>query len=404
VRFVTRPLDRDVDLLAWAGRDGRVIVRDGVGIAGRGEVARVRLHDALGWLGACSVDDHVGLPGCGPVALGALPYAGLAAGELVVPAVVLGRAADGTRWVTVADDGTGSGDLDTNLATAVAVARPEPMAEPSTVTVRSDRPAADWVAAVGAAVDEIRSGGLTKVVMARSVTVEADVAFDVAGVLARLRRAFGSSCYLFSLDGFVGASPELLVARAHASVRSHPLAGTVPRTGDPHTDARAAAGLLASDKDRWEHRLTIDAVHDALLPFCSWLDEEAEPSIVPVANVQHLGTQVEGRLSGEPPADVVTLLDALHPTPAVGGVPRERAIDAQRRLEQLDRGPYAGALGWLDAHGNGTFAVALRCARIEGAVARLYAGCGIVADSDPEAELAETRAKFQAMLGALVRV
>jgi menaquinone-specific isochorismate synthase len=185
-------------------------------------------------------------------------------------------------------------------------------------------------------------------------------------------------------------------------VRAQPLAGTAPRGGDPASDARLAASLLASTKDREEHRITIDSLHDVLLPFCSYLDEEPEPSIVAVANVQHLATTVEGRLSN-PPASALELASVLHPTPAVGGDPKDAALACIREEEGLDRGRYAGPVGWSDAAGNGRWAVGIRSAEVEGPIARVFAGNGIVADSDPTTELAETRAKLQAMLGAIVR-
>jgi len=220
-------------------------------------------------------------------------------------------------------------------------------------------------------------------------------------VLSELRRSY-PACMLFATDGFVGASPELLVARSGDLVRSHPMAGTAPRSSDPSTDARLAANLLASAKDQVEHRYTIDMVHDTLLPWCSYLDEEADPSIVAMANVQHLATRVEGRLSS-PPASVVELVRALHPTPAVNGAPREEALALIDRYEAVDRGRYGGPVGWVDAAGNGAWAVGIRSAELDGSRARLFAGVGVVADSDPAAELAETRAKFQALLGALLR-
>jgi menaquinone-specific isochorismate synthase len=239
------------------------------------------------------------------------------------------------------------------------------------------------------------------VVLARQVLVESDQPLDVHAILLRLRASFGSS-YRYSIGGFVGASPELLVARAGDVVRSHPLAGTAPRTGDPQTDARLAAELIASTKDQIEHRVVIDVVNDTLLPWCSYLDWEAEPSIVTVANVQHLGTSVEGRLSSPPP-DVLELVTALQPTPALGGHPRSEALALIAELEPFERGRYGGAVGWVDADGNGTWAVGIRCAEIDGATARLSAGVGVVAASDPDAELAETQAKLQAMLSAIVR-
>jgi menaquinone-specific isochorismate synthase len=220
-------------------------------------------------------------------------------------------------------------------------------------------------------------------------------------VLSHLRRTFPAS-HLFNVDGFVGATPELLVERAGAVVRAHPMAGTAPRSGDPETDARLAAALLASRNTRDEHRHTIDMVHDTLLPWCSYLDEEAEPSIVAVANVQHLSTRLEGQLS-EPIASVLELVGALHPTPAVGGMPRDAALRLIAELEDLDRGRFAGPVGWVDAQGNGKWAVGIRSAQIAGNRTRIHAGVGVVADSQPEQELAETRAKLQTMLGAIVR-
>ena len=208
----------------------------------------------------------------------------------------------------------------------------------------------------------------------------------------------------FAYERRVGASPELLVARSGHVVRSHPLAGTAPRHGDPTTDARLAAELLASVKNQVEHRVVIDSVHDMLLPYCSYLDWEPEPSILAVANVQHLATLIEGRLS-DPPPNVLDLARLLCPTPALGGAPRREALALIDEVEGMDRGRYGGAVGGVDAAGNGAWAVAIRCAELSAdrRTARLFAGGGIVAASDPLAELAETQAKFQAMLSAIIR-
>jgi isochorismate synthase len=224
---------------------------------------------------------------------------------------------------------------------------------------------------------------------------------DVASVVRRLRHGY-PSCFVFSVEGFVGASPELLVSRTGDVVRSQPMAGSAPRSGDPSADARLAAGLLASAKDREEHQITIDVAHDTLLPWCSYLDALAEPTVVPVANVQHLATLVEGRLSSPAPS-ALALARALHPTPAVGGSPTDEALRVMAELEGLDRDRYAGPVGWVDAAGNGRFAVGIRSAEVSGSTARLFAGVGVVADSDPDAELAETRVKLQALLSAIVR-
>ncbi len=421
LRAVTRRLDDDVDLLAVAGAHGLLFEQRGSGLAGRGEAVRLEIAGgaeratsvgaAQEALAAMAGEDDVRLPGTGAVAFGALPFDPGASGTLVVPALVVGRAEDGTRWcTTVGRDEVEHAAAEARLLEAVtesigSVASGREGAagdsEASAFSVRPVRPPADWCASVREATERMSTTELHKAVLAREILVEADEPLDPVTILDRLRRTY-PGCMISSIDGMVGASPELLVSRVGDVVRSHPMAGTTPRGGDPTADARLAATLLASAKDRHEHQLTIDMVHDTLLPFCSYLDAEAEPSVVPVANVQHLATLVEGRLSA-PAASVLELVAALHPTPAVCGVPRDLALATIAELEQLDRGRYAGPVGWVDATGNGRWAVGLRCAEIDGHRARLFAGNGIVADSDPTTELAETRAKLQALLGAILR-
>ena len=415
LRAVTRRLDDDVDLLTVAGAHGLLFEQRGAGLAGRGEAVRLEITGgadratsvaaAQAALAAMTGEDDVGLPGTGAVAFGALPFDPAAPGTLVVPALVVGRSEDGTRWwTTVGRDEVEHAAAESRLHEALAESLGPPAAagdEASAFSVRPVRPPADWCASVREATERMATTDLHKAVLAREVLIEANAPLDPVTILDRLRRTY-PGCLISSIDGMVGASPELLVSRTGDVVRSHPMAGTTPRGGDPTADARLAAMLLASAKDRHEHQLTIDMVHDTLLPFCSYLDAEAEPSVVPVANVQHLATLVEGRLSA-PAASVLELVAALHPTPAVCGVPRDLALATIAELEQLDRGRYAGPVGWVDAAGNGRWAVGLRCAEIERHRARLFAGNGIVADSDPITELAETRAKLQALLGAILR-
>ena len=402
----TRRLDRDVDLIAVAGHDGVLVEQAGTGLAGRGEALRLSLptgagrlieaaSDVAATLARISVDDEVGLPGCGAVAFAALPFDDETPGSVVIPSLVVGRAEDGTRWVTSV------GPADRIGSMLDVVAPPTTARAPTSFNVQPTRPPFEWCEAVAAAVERLRDRDLVKVVLAREVIVEADEPIDVVDVLQRLRAAYPSTL-LYSVDGLIGATPELLISRFGDVVRSHPFAGTMPRTGDPVADARAAASLLASTKDRAEHQITIDMVLDTILPFCSYVDSEPEPSIVSLANVQHLASLVEGRLSS-PAADALTLVAALHPTPAVCGWPTAEAREIIRELEALDRGRYTGAVGWVDADGDGRFGVAIRCAEIDGRRARLFAGNGIVADSDPASELAETRAKLQAMLTAIIK-
>jgi isochorismate synthase len=401
----TRRVERDVDLLVIAGGDGLFFSRDRVGFAGRGVAARLERRSVADALAAVETRDDVDRPGTGPVAFGALPFLPDAPAELLLPEVVVGRDADGARWITtVAASGPGAEDRHRDLASAALdhpPTPPSPADGPGAFDVRSARSPEAWQDAVAVATERIRAGHLDKVVLAREITVTADRPIPIATVLARLAAAY-PGCFLYLVEGCCGASPELLVGRSDDVVRAQPMAGTVPRSGDPTVDARRTASLLGSPTYRHEHQVTIDAVHDALLAFSSYVDYEPEPSVVPLANVSHLATSVEGRLS-HPPASVLALVDALHPTPAVCGRPRAAALALIEELEDLDRDRYAGAVGWVDRHGNGQWAVTIRGAMIEGAVARVMGGNGIVADSDPPTELTETRAKLAAMLGAIVR-
>ena len=394
MRAHTRPLsavvDGDIDLNDIARGDGYLFVRDGVGVAGRGVAARVPLADIAATLAAVDHTDEVG--GVQPIALGVVPFeAGLPC-DLIIPKVLVGKAADGRQWVTTVDDAP----IDLRPAP-----RPAPRAQAFNVSPLT--PIDRYLAAVCTARDAVRAGSLTKAVIAREVTVDSPEPIDVHAVLLRLKATFGSS-YRYSIDGFIGASPELLVTVTGNLVRSLPLAGTTPRTGDPDTDQRAAEELLASEKNQIEHRVVIDMIHDTLLPWCSYLDWEPEPSIIRVANVQHLGTALEGHLS-DPRPNVLELVTALSPTPALGGFPKAEALALIAEAEGFVRGNYGGAVGWVDAAGDGTWAVAIRCAQLteDRRSARLVAGGGIVADSEPLSELAETQAKLQAMLSAIVR-
>ena len=399
MKAVTRPLsaysDRPVDLNDIAGGDGVLFVRNAVGIAGRAVAATVPVDEAVDFLAGLDHDSTV--PGAGPVALGCIPFVPGASADLVVPRIQVRKDAVGATSVTLV------GEVDDDLVTEALIPREPSRATAARWSIEPEVDIDEYLAAVVAARDAVRAGLLTKAVIARPIRVRSSEPIDVHAVLHRLRASFGSS-YRYSIDGFIGASPELLVEVDGAIVRSHPLAGTAPRTGDVDNDARIAADLIASTKNQVEHRVVIDVVHDTLLPWASYLDWEPEPSIVTVANVQHLGTRMEGMLS-QPGPSVIHLVRALSPTPALGGHPRDAAIDLIQRVEGFERGRYGGAVGWVDATGNGTWAVAIRCAELsdDRRSARLVAGGGIVAASDPHAELAETQAKFQAMLSAIVR-
>lgn len=391
LRATTRTLTESVDLNDVAGGDGFLFVREGIGVAGRGVACRIRAEGAEEFLGSIPHVDTSGL-NVAPIALGVLPFDPSRSTELIVPQLIVGKRADGGAWVTT------FGDADTRVSLALP-----PLPTAATYEVTQISPVSAYLDAVVEARDAVRRGEITKAVIARAINVSSSEPIDVHAVLLRLKASFSQS-YRYSIDGFIGASPELLLSIDGDTVRSHPLAGTTARTGDPATDDRLAAALVASMKDQIEHRVVIDVIHDQLLPWCSYLDWQAEPSVLKVANVQHLGTSIEGKLSDSHPP-LMTLVRSLSPTPALGGHPREAALQLVARLESVPRGRYGGAVGWVDGHGNGTWAVAIRCAELsdDRRSAVLKAGGGIVAESDPDAELAETQAKFQAMLSAIIR-
>jgi menaquinone-specific isochorismate synthase len=251
---------------------------------------------------------------------------------------------------------------------------------------------------------EIAAGSLDKLVLAREVTVHANRPLRQADLLGRLR-ALHPSCTAFAVDGFIGATPELLISRSSARIASLPLAGTAARSGDPGSDRIAEEALLASVKERSEHRVVVDAITLALAPVVEQLDVPDGPVIRELRNVSHLGTSITGTLArrdGSYP-NALELVGLLHPTPAVAGTPVDVALDYLAKLEELDRDRYAGPVGWVDARGDGEWYLGIRSAVVVGSSARLFAGVGIVADSDPAAELAETQLKLQAFLAAAVR-
>jgi len=258
---------------------------------------------------------------------------------------------------------------------------------------------------------ESRSGErpIDKVVLSRSLRLEADHPFDAFALWRDLRADPSAARFMVPLgegEGgamrrLVGASPELLISKRGPAILSHPLAGSARRSPDLSQDEAAAQGLLASDKDRREHALVVEAIMDLLAPWCSELRAPPGPALVSTRTMWHLGTRIEGRLRRPDETSAAELAAVLHPTPAVCGAPREQAAAMIRELEAYDRGFYAGALGWTNAAGDGAWYVALRCAELCGAEARLYAGAGIVEGSDPEAEADETSGKFQAVLRGL---
>jgi salicylate biosynthesis isochorismate synthase/menaquinone-specific isochorismate synthase len=283
--------------------------------------------------------------------------------------------------------------------------QPLPLLDPAptgTYRVLSPMPPSHYEEAVARAVERICAGQVEKIVLAREVDVHAPLAHDPAAVLGLLRQEF-RSCYVFAVGRgettFIAASPELLVRREGQRASSVALAGSIGRSADPAVDDHLGERLLRSEKDRQENAIVARRIARTLRPLSVWTTAAPEPALVRVANIQHLATPIRAQLATAVP--VIGLAGALHPTPAVGGEPGPEAARMIPALEGIDRGWYAGAVGWSDTSGDGEFCVALRCALLRGVVARLYAGCGIVRNSDPAAELAETEVKLGALLPVL---
>jgi menaquinone-specific isochorismate synthase len=381
------------------GEDGFAFSHEGREMATSGVAARITVDggerrfqraaaDAEDVLSGIEVDDPLELPGTGPIAVGALPFASGVQGELIVPSVVVGRTRRGLAWITEVGGGHGEPGPE-RWPDSGTGGRPDPQ------LAQGRR---QWDEAVIEALRRIRAGRLEKVVLAREVIVEGDSAFDRCGLLARLRQD-NPSCFTFASGPFVGSSPELLARRRGNRVVSRPMAGSAGRAATAAVDERLIAELLSSDKELAEHRVVVDAVRAALEPVCTEVFNRA-PEVVQLTTVAHLATTVGGWLR-RPAPTALAVAGLLHPTPAVAGAPRAAALATIAELEPFDRGQYGGPVGWVDSRGDGDWAVALRCARLDGATARLVAGAGIVAGSDPQDEWDETQAKLQTMLRAL---
>jgi len=365
-------------------------------------------------------DEPSGAPaGAGPVWVGGFAFAPDGGTEpqwssfppalMVLPEVSLHRRAGGTHLTVCALAGGGAdramilARLERRLAalgeTALPLADPHPTAE---ARIESALPPERYEAAVASAVERIRARELEKVVLAREVRVLAPRAHDPAATFSALRELF-PSCFCFccgSPEGaFLGASPELLVRRSGAGAATVALAGSTRRSADPAVDDHLGEQLLRSPKDRAEHEIVARRIERSLRGHSVWVERAPEPGLVKVANIQHLATPIRAQLSEARSA--VELAGLLHPTPAIGGEPRDAALAVIEQLEHLDRGWYAGALGWMDAAEDGEFCVGIRSALLRDRTAHVLAGNGIVAASDPAAELAETELKLGALLPLL---
>ncbi|TAL21883.1 MAG: isochorismate synthase [Frankiales bacterium] len=382
----------DSSALAW--------VQGGEGLVGWGEAARLevsgpdRFTQAQAWwddlVSAAEVRDDVRLPGTGLVAFGSFafdPRTGTSV--LVVPQVVAGHR-DGVWWVT-----TTGGDTVTP--------RPQPRPVPPSSVVFADGAVtgAEWMAAVETAVARITAGEVDKVVLARALEARAAAPVDLRWPLRRLAEDY-PGCWAFAVDGLLGATPEVLLRLRDGVATSRVLAGTLRRTGDANEDSRRGAALGRSIKDVEEHGYGVRSVVDSLAGHCTDVEVPTAPFVLELRNVMHLATDVRGTVTDA--STSLQLLASLHPSAAVCGTPTDVALDLIREIEGLDRGRYAGPVGWIDASGDGEWGIALRCAEVDPADPRrlrLFAGCGIVAGSQPLHELAESNAKLVPMRDAL---
>jgi len=391
----TTPLTLDaatqlVDLLpadnpvSWLRRDDGLV---GWGVAATVRTSgSTRFSDAVKWwaetTAQATIDDAVNEPGTGLVCFGTFAFADEPGDSvLVVPRAVVGRRGD-LAWVTTVDD------ADATVALA------DPPESPGAVSFTDGALNGDqWMAVVGDAVARINAGDLEKVVLARDLVATAAGPIDVRWPLQRLAETY-PMCWTFHVDGLFGATPEMLVRRERGLVTSRVLAGTIRRTGDDGRDLALAATLARSSKDLEEHEYAVRSVAEALEPHCSSMNVPEAPFVLHLPNVMHLATDVAGVVHDAGEVSSLQLAEALHPSAAVGGTPTNVASDLISEIEGMDRGRYAGPVGWMDATGDGEWGIALRSGELSGSTVRLFAGCGIVGDSDPAAELAEAQAKF----------
>jgi isochorismate synthase len=412
--FCMEQPDRDAIALAGLGC-ARSLEASG---AGRFRTLAERWRDTAARAFADEISELPAPPGAGLCALGGFAFdpvggesrtwTGFAPSSLIVPELCFARRGAVT-WLTVnaeiAPDDTAEQVLrriDTRLGALKQA--PLPLVDPAPVgpyEVFSPMPPSHFEEAVRRATERIAAGEFEKVVLAREVDVHAPSAHDPAAVLGLLREAFPSS-FVYAVGRgdatFIGATPELLVRRQGQRASTVALAGSTRRSADPAVDDHLGEQLLRSDKDRGENAIVARRIARTLAPVAVWVTAAEEPVVIKVANIQHLAAPIRAQLTE--PIDAVTLAGLLHPTPAVGAEPAG-ALAAIPALEGFDRGWYAGPVGWVDAAGDGEFCVALRCALLRGAEARCYAGGGIVRDSDPASELAETEIKLGVMLPAL---
>ena len=382
----------DSNPLAW--------IRGGEGLVGWGVHATTtvsgphRFTDARHWwqkqLEGFAVTNSVHGNGTGPELFTSFSFSPDGISVLVIPKVIVGMK-NGKSWITW----IGS----TPQPTSNSV--PANLAHNSITWNHTQDADSKWKARVTTAINRIHTGTLDKVVLARDFTGTSPTSIDPRAILKKLDIEYPST-WNFAVSGLIGATPELLLRLSRKMVTSRVLAGTISKTGDDERDLALAASLARSSKDLEEHEYAVRSVADALEPFCTSTNIPESPFVLHLANVMHLATDVTGALAEKlEHVDAFTILEQLHPSAAVCGTPRTQASELITDIEGISRGRYAGPIGWIDAAGDGELGIALRCGQISDDSIRIFAGCGIVAGSDPEKELAESEAKLAPMRSAL---
>jgi menaquinone-specific isochorismate synthase len=387
--------DTNLDLVsAW--------VRSGDGLVGFGEYKRFevkgedRFLKAKNWwseqLSEFSIQNNVHGSGTGPILFSSFSFDANETSVLIIPEVVLGHK-NGKSWITwIGNKGQPEITQISNSAISSEITWQKG-------SISDER----WREQVTAAITAIKNNQLEKVVLARDLTATSNTGIDIRNLLQRLEIEYPST-WLFFVDGLIGATPELLVRLSKSLVTSRVLAGTIRKSGNEDRDLALAASLAKSSKDLEEHEYAVKSVADALAPFCSSTNVPESPFVLHLSNVMHLATDVTGVLNDSAKqADIFTLVEKLHPSAAVCGTPTDVAKKLISSLEEMNRGRYSGPVGWIDAHGDGEIAIALRCGQLSAdhKSIRIFAGCGIVAGSDPANEYAESQAKLMPMRTAL---
>jgi len=394
----------ETNSLAW--------IRGGDGVIGIGEFDRFEVSSGNVGASGTSVDrfdqmrawwheklakfivtDDLHLSGTGPIAFISASFDPAEKSVVVIPKIIIGQR-NGKSWLTWIGD----------LPKPEVVEYPKPEAPLNLSWAGGSVEPHLWEEIVAQAVQRISTGELDKVVLARDLTAHSDLPFDARHIMLKLAQKY-SATWIFNIDGLVGATPELLLRLNRGLVTSRVLAGTIQRTGDDERDLALAGSLARSSKDLEEHKYAVQSVSQSLMPFCSSTNIPESPFVLHLANVMHLATDVTGVISDSlTPADLFALVGSLHPSAAVCGTPREIAKKVISDLEGMARGRYAGPVGWIDSRGEGELGIALRCAQIDPEnkkQIRLFAGCGIVAGSDPKKEFAESQAKLLPIREAL---